>query len=90
MAPTDALCGTSRALRYYCRFKETFLLDQSVVIFVDGSGTIPPVQIDTVGGGPLPVAIGNAPVVLGPDQIKKLQIVAPEGGERSSRRRRRA
>ncbi len=52
VAPTDALCGTSSALRYYCRFKETFLLDQNGVIFVNGSGPIPPVQIDTVGGGP--------------------------------------
>src|SRR6187397_280906 len=29
VAPTDALCGTSSALDYYCRFKETFLLDQN-------------------------------------------------------------
>jgi ABC-type transport system involved in multi-copper enzyme maturation permease subunit len=77
VAPTDALCNTSSALRYYCRFKETFLLDQSGVIFVDGSGTNPPVQLDS---GPVPIAIGNAPVVLGPDQIKKLQIVAAGGG----------
>ena len=80
VAPTDALCGTSSALRYYCRFKETFLLDQNGVIFVNGSGPIPPVQIDTVGGGPLPVAIDRAPVDLGPDQIKKLQILAAGGG----------
>ena len=80
VAPTDALCGTSSALRYYCRFKETFLLDQNGVIFVNGSDAVPPVQIDTVGGGPLPVAIDKAPVVLGPDQIKKLQILAAGGG----------
>ena len=54
VAPTDALCGTSTALRYYCRFKETFLLDQNGVIFVNGSGTDPPVQIDTVSGGRFP------------------------------------
>ena len=83
MAPTDALCGTSSALRYYCRFKETFLLDQNGVIFVNGSDPIPPVQIDTVGGGPLPVAIDKAPIVLGPDQIKKLQILAAGGGGRA-------
>jgi ABC-type transport system involved in multi-copper enzyme maturation permease subunit len=76
VAPTEALCGTSTALRYYCRFKETFLLDQNGVIFVNG--TNPPVQLDTVGTGPLPVAIDRAP--LDPDQIKKLQILAAGGG----------
>ena len=77
VAPTDALCGTSTALRYYCRFTETFLLDQNGVIF-NGSGTSPPVQIDTIG--PLPVAIDKGPVALNPDQLKKLQIVAAGGG----------
>jgi ABC-type transport system involved in multi-copper enzyme maturation permease subunit len=79
VAPTEALCGTSSALRYYCRFKETFLLDQNGVIFVDGSGPNGPIQLDTVGG-PLPVAIDRAPGALGPDQIKKLQILAAGGG----------
>ena len=76
VAPTEALCGTSSALRYYCRFKETFLLDQNGVIFVNGSdsnGLIPidsirgplPVNIDQTGGkvvGPVP-AIGVGPGV---------------------------
>ena len=80
VAPTEALCSnTNSSLRYYCRFKETFLLDQNGVIFVNG--TNPPVQIDTVGGGPLAVAIDRAPVALGPDEIKKLQIIAAGGGE---------
>ena len=83
VAPTDALCGTSSALQYYCGFKDTFLLNQNGVIFVNGSGPIPPVQIDTVSGGPLPVAIDKAPIVLGPDQIKKLQILAAGGGGRA-------
>ena len=39
VAPTDALCGTNSALRYYCRFRETFLLDQNGIIFVNGSDT---------------------------------------------------
>jgi ABC-type transport system involved in multi-copper enzyme maturation permease subunit len=79
VAPTDALCGTSSALRYYCRFKETFLLDQAGVIFVNGtdsSGIIPVGPIRA----PLPVAIDQAPVALNPEQIKKLQIIAAGGG----------
>jgi ABC-type transport system involved in multi-copper enzyme maturation permease subunit len=79
VAPTEALCNANTSLRYYCRFKETFLLDQSGVIFVNG--TNPPVQIDNVGGGPIPVAIDRAPVALDPDQIKKLQIIAAGGGQ---------
>jgi ABC-type transport system involved in multi-copper enzyme maturation permease subunit len=78
VAPTEALCTANTSLRYYCRFKETFLLDQNGVIFVNG--TTPPVQIDNVGGGPLTVAIDEAPVALNPDQIKKLQIIAAGGG----------
>jgi ABC-type transport system involved in multi-copper enzyme maturation permease subunit len=78
VAPTEALCNVDTSLRYYCRFKETFLLDQSGVIFVNG--TTPPVQIDNLGGGPLKVAIDEAPVALDPDQIKKLQIIAAGGG----------
>ena len=79
VAPTEALCSnTNSSLRYYCRFKETFLLDQNGVIFVNGAN--PPVQIDTIGGGPLTVAIDRAPVALGPDEIKKLQIIAAGGG----------
>jgi ABC-type transport system involved in multi-copper enzyme maturation permease subunit len=79
VAPTEALCNVNTSLRYYCRFKETFLLDQNGVIFVNGAN--PPVQIDTIGGGPLTVAIDRAPVALGPDEIKKLQIIAAGGGE---------
>jgi ABC-type transport system involved in multi-copper enzyme maturation permease subunit len=38
VAPTDALCQQDNALRYYCRFRSTFLLDQNGVFFVDNSG----------------------------------------------------
>ena len=84
VAPTEALCGTSTSLRYYCRFKETFLLDQSGVIFVNGSDTI---GGTSSGGGlalPVPVkapaGIDRAPAALGPDEIKKLQAIAAANG----------
>ncbi len=79
VAPTDALCAANTSLRYYCRFKETFLLDQNGIIFVNGSGTNPPIQIDNVGV-PVPVGIDQAPVALDPDQLKQLQINAGGGG----------
>lgn len=37
-APTDALCSSTNALRYYCRFKEKFLPSGSGVIFVETGG----------------------------------------------------
>jgi ABC-type transport system involved in multi-copper enzyme maturation permease subunit len=74
VAPTDALCATNTSLRYYCRFRETFLLDQNGVIFVNGNGTNGGIQIDTVGGG-LPVVVGPVPA----EKQNVLQI-APERG----------
>jgi ABC-type transport system involved in multi-copper enzyme maturation permease subunit len=78
VAPTDALCGTRTALFYYCRFKETFLVGDTGIIFVNGSSTQPKIQIDV--GGPVPAAIDRAPLALDPEQIKKLQIVANMNG----------
>ena len=43
IAPTDALCASDNSLRYYCRFRETFVSNQSGVIFVNGT--------DNSGGG---------------------------------------
>jgi hypothetical protein len=65
VAPTEALCGTATALRYYCRFKETFLLDQNGIIFVNGpdSNGLIPVGVDQVGGGKV---VAPVPAV-GPD-----------------------
>jgi ABC-type transport system involved in multi-copper enzyme maturation permease subunit len=59
VAPTDALCGTSTALRYYCRFKETFLLDQNGVVFVNGSDSSGVISIGP-NPIPLPVVVGQA------------------------------
>jgi ABC-type transport system involved in multi-copper enzyme maturation permease subunit len=74
VAPTDALCSTNTSLRYYCRFKETFLLDQNGIIFVNGSDSGGLINIGPVKGG-LPVAIDRAPV----DKTQILQ-VAPDAG----------
>jgi ABC-type transport system involved in multi-copper enzyme maturation permease subunit len=35
VAPADALCAADSSLRYYCRFRSTFLLDQTGVVFAD-------------------------------------------------------
>ena len=87
VAPTDALCGTSTALRYYCGFKETFLLDQNGVIFVNGSGTDPAGPDRHRRWRPASGRDRHArPSCLDPDQIKKLQILAAGGGGRQSRR----
>lgn len=43
IAPTEALCASDNSLRYYCRFRETFVTSQNGIIFVNGS--------DNSGGG---------------------------------------
>ena len=57
ITPTDALCGTDNELRYYCRFRSKFVLDQGGVFFVDPDPgftgkpqTEPGVGIDNKGG----------------------------------------
>lgn len=57
ITPTDALCGTDNELRYYCRFRSKFLLDQSGVFFVDPDPSftgkpriVPGVGVDNTGG----------------------------------------
>jgi ABC-type transport system involved in multi-copper enzyme maturation permease subunit len=51
IAPAEVLCASDNSLRYYCRFRSTFLLDQSGVIFV-GSGTLVGVPNKPVGVEP--------------------------------------
>jgi ABC-type transport system involved in multi-copper enzyme maturation permease subunit len=65
IAPTDVLCLSDNSLRYYCRFRSQFILDQNGVIVVDTTGGG---QIIKPGGGiavPAP-AIRQVPVNLGP------------------------
>jgi ABC-type transport system involved in multi-copper enzyme maturation permease subunit len=74
IAPTDALCGTDNALRYYCRFRSAFLTDQNGVFFIDNTnggfgkpqilpGFIVPARPIDVNGGGVAVApdLGVAP-----------------------------
>jgi ABC-type transport system involved in multi-copper enzyme maturation permease subunit len=77
VAPTDALCGTNSALRYYCRFRETFLLDQNGIMFVNGSGTNGVIRIDDTGGG---VPLEKMPVVIDPAQLKERLMPPDRGG----------
>jgi ABC-type transport system involved in multi-copper enzyme maturation permease subunit len=43
ITPTDALCSSDNSLRYYCRFRDTFVLSQNGIIVVNG--------VDSSGGG---------------------------------------
>jgi ABC-type transport system involved in multi-copper enzyme maturation permease subunit len=74
VAPTDALCGTNSALRYYCRFNETFLLDQNGIIFVNGSDSSGGTRLGPVNVGP-GVQIDQIPV----EKLQALRI-APNRG----------
>ena len=75
VAPTEALCGTNSALRYYCRFSETFLLDQNGIIFVNGADSSGVIRVDAAALPVQPVQVGQIP-------IEKLQALrnAPNGG----------
>jgi ABC-type transport system involved in multi-copper enzyme maturation permease subunit len=51
VAPADVLCATDNSLRYYCRFRSMFLLDQGGVIFIDVQpGGVKPGFPDAGGG----------------------------------------
>jgi ABC-type transport system involved in multi-copper enzyme maturation permease subunit len=57
VAPAEVLCAGDNSLRYYCRFRQLFLLDQSGIVFIDAPQ-------------PLPVKVAppvNAPPVFVPD-----------------------
>jgi ABC-type transport system involved in multi-copper enzyme maturation permease subunit len=58
IAPTDVLCASDNSLRYYCRFRQVFLLDQNGVVFANGGGVI----VDAGGGVALPVPAAPVPV----------------------------
>jgi ABC-type transport system involved in multi-copper enzyme maturation permease subunit len=61
VAPTDVLCASDNSLRYYCRFRSTFILDQSGVIMVDLNGNN---QFVKPGQGiAVPMPAGPAPAV---------------------------
>jgi len=75
ITPTDALCSSQNSLRYYCRFRETFVFDQSGVIFLNGTdaggGVAPavgiPMPVDKSGafaGGGVVTRLGNGPIVV--------------------------
>jgi hypothetical protein len=55
IAPSTDLCASDNALRYYCRFRSEFLLDQNGVIFLGNDTVSPDVPIfkgePAVGGG---------------------------------------
>jgi ABC-type transport system involved in multi-copper enzyme maturation permease subunit len=54
VAPADALCASDNALRYYCRFRSTFLLDQNGVILVNGGNGGVPIDKNLILKGILP------------------------------------
>ena len=58
VAPTDVLCASDNSLRYYCRFRQAFLLDQNGVVFANGGGVI----VDPGRGVAIPAPAGPAPI----------------------------
>jgi hypothetical protein len=60
IAPTDALCGSDNSLRYYCRFRDTFVSNRNGVIFVNGRGDNGGGVVIN-GGVAIPVPAGGAP-----------------------------
>ena len=69
VAPVDSLCATDNSLRYYCRFRSTFVTDQTVTSGVNfGVGIAKPIPIFAGGGT-------GGGIVLAPDQA-----VAPNAG----------
>jgi ABC-type transport system involved in multi-copper enzyme maturation permease subunit len=59
ITPTDALCASDNSLRYYCRFRETFISNPSGIIFVNGS--------DNSGGGVIINKGGVIAPAVGPE-----------------------
>jgi ABC-type transport system involved in multi-copper enzyme maturation permease subunit len=77
VAPADVLCSSDSSLRYYCRFRSVFLLDQNGVIFAnDGTGigvVGKPVFRVGVGGG----ANAGGGIVVVPDRAPVAADVVP-------------
>ena len=66
VTPVDSLCATDNALRYYCRFRSTFVTDQTVTGGVNfGVGIAKPAPV-FVGGGTGGGTGGG--IVVAPDQ----------------------
>ena len=63
IAPTDALCASDNSLRYYCRFRETFVTNQNGVIFVNGTDGNSGGGMITKGGIAVPVGGGPQNVI---------------------------
>ncbi len=68
ITPTDALCSSDNSLRYYCRFRDTFVLNQNGVTVVNG--------VDSSGGG----VILNTGGVAVPVQAPRVNIVGGGSG----------
>jgi ABC-type transport system involved in multi-copper enzyme maturation permease subunit len=66
IAPTDVLCLSDNSLRYYCRFRSQFILDQNGVIIVDTTGGGQVIKPGGVVAVPMPAIGGRVPVNLGP------------------------
>lgn len=79
IAPTEVLCATDTALRYYCRFRSVFLSDQPGVVFngTNGGGVV--IDKDTLVGAPPPAiavpANGVGGVLIAPERAIPADIV---------------
>ena len=73
---------SENSLRYYCRFSDTFVLDQNGVIFING--------VDTSGGGVIAPAIPAPPVPVGQGGGFAGGVVVSAGQGSGRRQRRRA
>lgn len=64
VTPVDSLCSTDNSLRYYCRFRSTFVTDQTVTNGVNfGGGISQPLPVFV--GGKTGGGVANAPDVIG-------------------------
>jgi ABC-type transport system involved in multi-copper enzyme maturation permease subunit len=87
VAPAEVLCAGDNALRYYCRFRQLFLLDQSGIVFVDAPvpGRIlgaPGVAIDRAPND-LPLKVAPPVEAGGPVQVSNADVVPFGGGGES-------
>jgi ABC-type transport system involved in multi-copper enzyme maturation permease subunit len=86
VAPAEVLCAGDNALRYYCRFRQLFMLDQAGIVFVDvprsePGQAVPPVAIDRVPND-LPLKVAPPVNVGGPIQVSNVDVVPFGGGVR--------
>jgi len=62
ISPADVLCASDNSFRYYCRFRQVFLLDQNGVVFANGGVVI------NAGGGAVAVPVPAPPIPVANDQ----------------------